>query len=480
MKPIPLWLLALSSLVGYILIVFWFPLDPTSHHAPLPDIRTFTPTLWAGLAYGACLSVLFVLYGLACRQVRERAGVLSLSRILMVTACFTVPLILTFPINATDVYRYFVRGRLTVVHHVSPFAFPPSAFPSDPFFSLAGEWAGSTSPYGPIWELVAGGIALLSDGDLQIALCLFKGLGALLHLGVAVVIWLALSDAPPGRRAARTLLWAWNPALLLIFVVNGHNDALMLFWALLGALLVRHAARRRNVPGTAAGLVVMVLAPLTKPIGLLPLPLFYLAALRQVPDAKSRVRLLGLSGLGSLAVALLAFAPFAGSAQTPLALLPRLFQEAAGGAGYSPVALALLSARRLNLPLGLRDAVVLAWILFGLFFVSAMWRTWCGVSPGRTTADLSAAYLVQAANFRIWYAAWPFAWLVFEEDSGRERLVAGTVFLISAQFSVLIYGHLRVELFGGDHLWAHLLGVPLVFLLPLAAGWVERRRLAKV
>ncbi len=477
MRRVLLWSLALLSLLGYVLLAVWFPLDPSLHHAPLPDIRTLTPSLVSGLGYGGWLVTLFALYALAHRLVRRRAGGLSFRFVLLATALFSLPLILTFPINATDIYRYFVFGRVTAVHHLSPFSFPPAAFPADPFVSLAGEWAGATSPYGPVWELVAGGVTALSGGSVQSALYLFKGLGALLHLAIAALVWLALCDAPADRRAARTLLWAWNPALLLISVVDGHNDGLMLFWLLLGMLLVQRGGYGRRSPSrTVLGLVIMALAPLTKLVGLLPLPAFYLVVWRQLPDGKSRIRLLGAGVLGSLGVAVLAFAPFARSAETLLAPIRRLQQEAAGGAGFSPAALAVLAARRLNLSFDLTDAVSVAGTLFFLFVLWTLWRTLRGGSPVRASANLFGAYLVQAANYRIWYAAWPFAWLLLEEEAAGGRLAAGTALLLTSQLSVLIHGHLRLDLFGGDHLIGHLVGVPFVYLLPLGVAWLERRR----
>jgi hypothetical protein len=252
---------------------------------------------------------------------------------------------------------------------------------------------------------------------------------------------------------------------------------LMLFWLLLGTLLVQRGRYGRgSFSRTLAGLMIMALAPLTKPIGIMPLPLFYLAVLRRLPDARRGIRLLCAGGLGTLVVALLAFVPFARSAGSLLEVIRRLQQEAGGGAGFSPVALAVLAAHRLNLSFGLSDAVILAGVLFVLFALWSLWRALRGASPIRVTADLFGAYLIQAANYRIWYAAWPFVWLLLEEESAAGRLVAGTVLLLTSQLSVLIHGHLRTDLLGGDHLVGHLVGVPFVFLLPLGVAWIWRQQ----
>ena len=117
-------------------------------------------------------------------------------------------------------------------------------------------------------------------------------------------------------------------------------------------------------------------------------------------------------------------------------------------------------------------------VLRGLFVALigwVLWRGWRGRPAVRGAADLAFGYLAQALSFRIWYAAWPFPWLLLDEsddDAAAYRLRVGLWFLLLAQLSVVFYGHLRVAVWGGDHVPAHLVGVPLVFGLPwLLARW---------
>jgi hypothetical protein len=458
-KRLPLWLLLLLSLAGYVLIRLSFALIPFYNHSPQPDIRAFTPSLTAGLRYAALLCALFGLYSLAYRRARQRDVPLSLVSILLVAALFALPLLFTFPFNATDVYRYFIRGRITTVYHHSPFSAPPEAFSDDAYLSLAGEWMNETSPYGPVWEMVAAAVTRLNADNLLWGLLSFKALAVLAHLAIGSLIWLVLGDADPTERAGRTLLWAWNPALLLTFAVDGHNDGLMLFWLLLGWWLMR-----RGRP--EMGQIVMALAPLTKPIGLLPLPFFFLATWRQMPRVRAKIRFLLVSGLGCLAVVWLTFLPFG----SPLALAQRLFHEAAGGGGFSLTALLILASRRWNLGLPALRIVTAATALFGLLALWLLWRTWRGRSPIRGTADVLAAYLVEALKFRIWYTTWLFPWLLLDlDENNARRLRAGAWLLLTGQLSVVIYGHLRAYCLGKSHLLAHLLGVPFTFALPLLA-----------
>ena len=144
-------------------------------------------------------------------------------RLLMLLA---LPLLFAYPINATDVYRYVIRGRVASAYGQSPFVAPPAEFIGDPFMPLAGEWAGETSPYGPLWEVVAAGVTAVSGDNLLLGVVLFKLLALACFLAGGALIWAAAGERP--GRVAAALLWAWNPALLLTFALNGHNDALMM------------------------------------------------------------------------------------------------------------------------------------------------------------------------------------------------------------------------------------------------------------
>jgi hypothetical protein len=229
----------------------------------------------------------------------------------------------------------------------------------------------------------------------------------------------------------------------------------MLFWLLLGFYLMERRGWH------SAGFLTMVLAPLTKMIGLLPLPFFFLSAWRRLPTVVARLRFLVVSALGSLALAGAFFLPFG----SPLDLAYRLLRESSGAAGFSPATLLLLLARRMGFPIAIETVAAASLLLFTLLSLILLWLTWRGRSPLRGVADVFMSYLVTALTFRIWYTTWPFPWLLIERRSGG-RLAAGLGFLLAAQLSVVIYGHVRAYLLAGDHLLAHLIGISLVFLLP--------------
>jgi hypothetical protein len=343
--------------------------------------------------------------------------------------------------------------------------------PNETYAPLVGEWASETSPYGPIWELLASKIVSISPDDVWLNLLLFKGIAIVFFILIGLMLWIALQKTSAEKRTGLTLLWAWNPSLLLIFAMNGHNDSVMIAWLVLGWLLMERGEYQ-------LGITAMFLAPLIKPIALLAIPYFFIHGCQRSPDRTKKARYLILTFIGAFLLLWLAFYPFG----SPVDLIRRLISEAGSGGGFSPLALLILELRRLELSPPIILYTRLAAFLFILLSLGLLWKTWRGRSPLRGAADVFAGYIVQAFRFRIWYAAWPIPWLLLDHGKssipGKQtfgpapRLVAGISLLLASQLSVLIYGHLRIEVFGSSQLRAHRYGVLFTFVLPLMVALI--------
>lgn len=476
-----LWLALLLNAAAYVGLALWFPLWPSLQPPPL-DILAFTPSLRSGLAYGALLTGLFLLLIGIVRGVwrrgiwgpaRTRPAAQSLAVILGASLFLGLPLLFMYPINATDLFRYAQQGRITSLYGGNPFTEPLTAYPQDPFRPLAGEWAGETTPYGPVWEATAALVTRIVPDSMSGTLMALKGVGLLLLLASTAILWATLAGTPVNQRAAYVILWAWNPALLITFVGHGHNDALMLLWLLLALWAL---GRGRMVAAVGA----VVLAILTKPIAALALPIVLLVAWRRTP-ADGRLRLVLGAGVGAAGLAAVAFAPWAGRGgflAAPQALVERLMREAGGGAGFSPATFVYFALQELGLDVSILLIGRLLLALFLLAYVAILWRTWRSQGVATGVAAAFYGYILQALNFRIWYAAWPFPFLLqaaAEEEGGEPlsfRFRAGFWFLLTTQLSVILYSHVRLYLVAESHALAHLIGVPFTFGLPfILARW---------
>jgi len=203
------------------------------------------------------------------------------------------------------------------------------------------------------------------------------------------------------------------------------------------------------------------------------LPFFFIAGWRQLPEQRARLRYLLLTGASAVILVWLAFLPFG----SPLDLAQRLLGEASSGGGFTPLALFILEAREAGIAMPATPAIRFLSAVFVVFAIWLIWRTWRGRTALRATADIFAGYILQAFRFRIWYAVWPFPWLVLDHGQtdgsdawSKGRLAAGVTFLLTSQLSVVIYGQLRTELLGNSHLRAHRAGIAFTFVLPLLIG----------
>jgi hypothetical protein len=468
---VPAPFLLLASFCAYVALAFMFPLLPNYDLQPPGDIHSLQPEMAAGLLYALIVILLFALYTALFLRIR-RSGAPSLPLLTAAASLMALPLLFMYPINANDVFRYVIRGLIRSRFGANPYDLAPVDLGGSLYASLAGEWRGEISPYGPIWELTASFLTTIGGENLLLDLILFKLLGLLSLLVAGAVLWKLFSLQPyanslnENRRSAFVLLWMLNPALLLTFVGNAHNDGMMIAILLLGWSIVIGGYK-------GPGFLIMMAAALIKPIALISLPFVFISCWVQLGASRERVVFLVWSVGGGLLLTAAAFYPFG----SPLPLVSRLMVEASAGASFSPATLAVLAARESGWSGSFNVISTAASAVFILFLVWLLMRSWRKKPAEQNLAMAFWAYSVQALNFRIWYATWPFPWQLLSGYSGRRRAVYGLHaslwFLLTSQLSVIIYGHIRLHLLGGNHYLAHLIGVPFVFLLPFLLAWIS-------
>lgn len=236
-----------------------------------PQLALFA-TLLVGASAAAGMAVWRALPALPARPAGQRDERRGLWLALGVTALLGVTLALLPALPSDDVFSYILYGRISALGHANPLIATPADFPHDPFLSLV-YWQNTRSVYGPVWLALSAGLTQIAQalgGGLATYVALFKALGLAAHLANTALVWLILGRLAPQRRLAGTLFYGWNPLCLLEFCASAHNDAVMLFFLLLGMYAL---VRGRE----ALGLIALGLSIATKitPVALLPLLLAY-------------------------------------------------------------------------------------------------------------------------------------------------------------------------------------------------------------
>jgi hypothetical protein len=260
--------------------VGWLPIDgladvPVIHALRSTDIGMFVSHA-AVILGGAVLLQAWLVLGsdvLAghVRDVRRLWGVLAI---------WVAPLLLAPPLFSRDVYSYFAQGKL-VLKGIDPYtngvASIPGWFPDgvDPM------WQQTPTPYGPVWLALARGVAALVGDNPFLAVIAFRLLAV---AGVALLAYYVPRLAFHGGIDASKALWlgVLNPLVLMHFVLGAHNDALMVGLLVAGLCL---AIERRPV----VGVVLITMAAMIKPIGLLAIPFAGLVWAGTRADTRQRV-----------------------------------------------------------------------------------------------------------------------------------------------------------------------------------------------
>ena len=476
----------------------------TDHYVSQQDtyyLEFLLPVLLAFAAYG--------LYAYLLQRTGPRSNHTFALRLIWLTIIVSGCIYLFTPASLSDdVYGYASYGRLLSVHHANPYVISPSAFPQDPTYPLI-HWKDAFAPYGPLWIVLSALVGLISGPDRLEYLIAFRLIAFAAHL---LNIWLVTATLrtmgrPAHTVALGTLLYAWNPLVLLESSAGGHNDVFMLTFILLGLLLSARAERkgatrlRDSIPAllafTLAGLVKLTAFPiLAFPV----LKLCWNTYKATTPTTLTgRIHRWGialvaglLASMVSIAFALVCYAPF---------WLGHSIQQIAFSFSSQPTEnfdfnsfLAAISVwqRAHGLPAFL--ALFNSRHTWNVLTVAAialsvgLGAIWLWRAP--TTRTVALAALTTLAAFLLvtpWFTDWYVTWLVVlaaiclpvaHDRLGRSLFVLALTFSASAflTYYYVSIGHLLLVLHPNNITWFVLvcfatLGIPLVAFL---FSWVSQ------
>ncbi|MGB9724318.1 MAG: hypothetical protein ACP5OO_08860 [Chloroflexia bacterium] len=239
-----------------------------------------------GVALATALATvaLFFFYGLAHRLCRGQDERRLWAVVLLGALLFALANVFVAPITSLDLYDYIARGRITAFYGGNPYVHTPEKYPGDPMVDYV-SWRSATSAYGPLWEALSALLVRLAGNSLWSNMLAQKALALLSYLLSLFFLADTLRRTAPQRALAGTLLFAWNPLVLMEGLGNGHNDMLMAafllgaFWMLGQVRLSSPAGPTTRLLYGAVALVFLAASILVKFITVLFLPFFLLALL---------------------------------------------------------------------------------------------------------------------------------------------------------------------------------------------------------
>jgi hypothetical protein len=362
--------------------------------------RLITNPIVLGNVFSGVLVVMLVAYAAVMLAVRS----LSMRTIAIAVVALNLVLLLSPPMQLTDLFNYLGYARLGALHHLNPYTHTIRQELFDPVYAFS-SWHNLRSPYGPLFTALTYPLAFL---PLPVAYWLVKLATIALSLAFSGLIWQCARQLGRDPRFAVAFV-SLNPIFLVYAVEGFHNDFFMLV-PMLGAISLLLARRDRS-----AGAMVMV-AVAVKFTAVLLLPFLLVAA-------RTKTRRIQLA-VGALVAAIPLIA-------VDLALfglaLPNLSQQSTLLTGFSiPNVFGLLLDGGGGTPTLLKIAVVgVVLVVAHQFYRNRDWLAGAGWSTLALIASLS------------WLMPWYVVWLLPLAALGRSvrlRWVAGvlTVYLMFA------------------------------------------------
>jgi hypothetical protein len=436
------WLLALLAASGTLLLGLLIAFGCSKVAVPAgwsprlgeePDVTGFFPAAWNwhfftppsdatarrvfAVRAAAIMGGQWLAYALAIAAVfrlsapDRRTG---LRLVVLLTIVGHALMVLMPPVMSGDLFHYSLFGRMVSHYGLNPYVTAATQLRNDPLWPYS-IWNFLTTHYGPTFTWLSAAMTCLSRGDVFWTAIAFKTLAASMNLASCWMIRDISARLGDGDGLEAFALYALNPLILIETAGMGHNEAIVVAFALLGVSL---ALRGHPWAAIVALLLSADVKVVTASIALFVAARFVFKA----EGARGRARrAAGVLAVGVLVVVAL-WAPFwQGSATfaTSRALMTQGngVRPGESGQGISVASLAL----------------------FGVVVAA------CAVFAAR--GSLSRALNLSAAVgllFLIWIFPWAYSWyaipsLAFALAAPRSR--ANTFLLLLA----LVYGITSME-----------------------------------
>lgn len=252
----------------------------------------FAGFLFIGMLYASCVE-----------SVRQHTELFSWWFLILFSTILWAAFTLAMPWVSPDVFFYIGKGWLDSHYNLSPYLNSMSdvnGFNTEEMFrNVYPGFLHIPGTYGPLFQWIAKGIAILSGGSEILALTLHKALYLAVH---AASCFLLIRLVPEASAKWAFIFFACNPLILFSILACAHNDHLMTFLVLATFALLQ--ARRPLLCGVALGAAFAI-----KYIPVLLLPLFLMDLILGKNTSTPLSRRIGqtLTLVGGFVLALLAF-----------------------------------------------------------------------------------------------------------------------------------------------------------------------------
>lgn len=350
--------------------------------------------------------------------------------IIIMTAAILFTIIL--PITSTDIFYYIGTGWSEAHYKVNPYYTSvddlirqnEQASTDTMLLKMKGTWSNQKIVYGPIWPMVCRILSMCSNGNLAVALIIYKLFNLVLHFINSYIVY-----KMTGKSKKYTLMYALNPLVLFECLSNVHNEMLLIFFIILA---MYYLISKKQI---LLAIIFLACGSAVKYVAILLAPFFVLYYYRQEKIQKKIVYSL-LYGVIFLAVLILCYMPYIQDYKVLNGILDQ--QEKFANSFFTSIAIQNISFAQ-KLSSGFMVAYVVIYIIeVTKILFSNKQYTWEEMMRKYNTLLLLFIFGT-ITNLQPWYIIWILPTLFWQKEQNQDILQKMTIISIISTIPYFLF-----------------------------------------
>lgn len=189
---------------------------------------------------------LFLWYVCLLRLVHQKG--VSTRNVVILIVISMAALLFSFPGFSYDIFNYIATAKVTYFWRENPYLVMPIEIPNEPSLAFL-HASNKVALYGPSWILLTAVPHVAGMGNLFVTFFTFKVFVYFFYIGTLRLIW-KISKSP-----FSLAFFALNPLVTIETLGNGHNDVVMMFFALFAFYLLE----KKRYVGSCVALIFSIL-----------------------------------------------------------------------------------------------------------------------------------------------------------------------------------------------------------------------------
>ena len=212
------------------------------------------------------LGILVWFYGLYAVTLHLiQKGTLTAKELWKIVLFLTAILLFSYPAFSYDMFNYMFTAKTILVYHKNPYVVIPLQFSGvEPWLSFM-RWTHLPSAYTPLWIVFTLPMYLSGLGYFLTTLWSIKALAAAGYVGTVWFVGKILAKTDPKHSALGMGIVALNPLMIIESLVSGHNDVVMMVFAMMSVYALVHGRKLTSFflmsVATAAKFMTIFLLP---------------------------------------------------------------------------------------------------------------------------------------------------------------------------------------------------------------------------